>query len=189
MQIFGLQPLEAWHLPLWLLWTKTPLPDQTALQVMVSSLGAQQLDEHPDESDGLISPLAEEWLVQQAAADAPEGSQEEAADPSKEADASGDTCADETLPLEADAAPEEAALSLEPCDTQSAASLPVDDSAQDPPAPDAESDVPAEQVSSGSAWLHPHGSGRLNFIENFLLSRSLRWVRHWNGATVYGSSR
>ena len=155
MQIFVLQPLEAWHLPLWLLWTKTPLPDETALQVMVSSLGAQQLDEHPDESDGLISPLAEEWLVQRAAAEAPEGSQEEgASDPSKEVDASGDTCADETLPLEAEAAPEKAALSLEPsCDTQSAASLPVDDSAQDPPAPDAESDVPAEQVSR-----HPHGS-------------------------------
>lgn len=49
-------PLEAWHLPLWLLWTKTPLPDQAVLQVMVSSLGAQQLSPDGIESQ-LGSPL------------------------------------------------------------------------------------------------------------------------------------
>ena len=48
--------LEAWHLPLWLLWTKAPLPDTTELQVMASSLGAavvaaSQLELSPDEEE------------------------------------------------------------------------------------------------------------------------------------------
>lgn len=62
-------PLEAWHLPLWLLWTKTPLPDQAALQVMVTSLGAQL---SPDAE--LASPLQnwtqpEDEQLQQSAHD------------------------------------------------------------------------------------------------------------------------
>lgn len=54
--------LEAWHLPLWLLWTKAPLPDTTELQVMVSSLGAavvaaSQMELSPDEEEEEKLPL------------------------------------------------------------------------------------------------------------------------------------
>ena len=51
-------PLETWHLPLWLLWTKTPLPDSATLQVMVSSLGHLQKDEVDEEEHvDFLSPL------------------------------------------------------------------------------------------------------------------------------------
>ncbi len=48
--------LEAWHLPLWLLWTKAPLPDTTELEVMVTSLGAAvvaaaNMELSPDEEE------------------------------------------------------------------------------------------------------------------------------------------
>lgn len=70
-------PLEAWHLPLWLLWAKTPLPDTTALQVMVSSLGAAAqhadgLDPHSQPG----SPLPVVIVPVEAKCDVPpEGSQ------------------------------------------------------------------------------------------------------------------
>ena len=55
-------PLEAWHLPLWLLWTKTPdVPDQQALvqQVMVTSMmGLDRQMDSPlqDDQDEPIQP-------------------------------------------------------------------------------------------------------------------------------------
>lgn len=54
-------PLEAWHLPLWLLWTKVPVPDKAVLQaVMVSSLGAHNLgldDDVESQLGGTSPPL------------------------------------------------------------------------------------------------------------------------------------
>ena len=48
-------PLESWHLPLWLLWTKTPLPERGVLEVMASSLGAV-VDEQNQIEQQLVSP-------------------------------------------------------------------------------------------------------------------------------------
>ena len=65
-------PLESWHLPLWLLWTKTPdVPDQQAVlnQVMVTSmmgLDRQMMDDSPvqEEEEQIITiePSKEEEL-------------------------------------------------------------------------------------------------------------------------------
>ena len=48
-------PLESWHLPLLLLWTRTPLPDRHVLEVMASSLGAL-VDEQNHIEQQLASP-------------------------------------------------------------------------------------------------------------------------------------
>lgn len=48
-------PLESWHLPLWLLWTKAPLPDRGLLEVMACSLGAA-VDEQNQIEQQLASP-------------------------------------------------------------------------------------------------------------------------------------